>query len=31
VIGRESIKSLGSCKQTEPFNVHVKSDSRFDG
>jgi hypothetical protein len=24
VIGRESIKSLGSCKQTEPFTAHVK-------
>jgi hypothetical protein len=23
-IGRESIKSLGSCKQTEPFTAHVK-------
>ena len=24
VIGRESIKSLGSCTQTEPFTAHVK-------
>ena len=24
VIGRESIKSLGSCKQTEPFTAHVR-------
>ncbi len=24
VIGRESIKSLGSCEQTEPFTAHVK-------
>lgn len=24
VIGHQSIKSLGSCTQTEPFTVHVK-------
>lgn len=24
VIGRESIKSLGSCTQTEPFTAHLK-------
>jgi hypothetical protein len=24
VVGHESIKSLGSCTQTEPFTVHVK-------